>query len=285
MRQIKITNKITTRTVELDRYFEEIKKYEMLSAEEEFEIAMLYQETKDQKLKDKLINANLRFVVSVAKQYQKSGISLIDLIAIGNEGLIISVEKFDPSRGFKLISYSVWWIRQKILQYIEQSKTIKLPSNINKYINTINNYRNKYLQKHEMEPNIIDIQDEFPEIPYSAIKNIMHSNFNSINSLDKEVKEGTNVTLLDVLEGFDVNDINKQDEVEHVRTTILHYIEQLGVKDKLIMTKYYGFDSEVPMSFQELADALSLTRERVRQLHEKNIKKLKAKIKSNLIKL
>ncbi len=285
MRQIKITNKITTRTVELDRYFEEIKKYEMLSAEEEFEIAMLYQETKDQKLKDKLINANLRFVVSVAKQYQKPGISLIDLIAIGNEGLIISVEKFDPSRGFKLISYSVWWIRQKILQYIEQSKTIKLPSNINKYINTINNYRNKYLQKHEIEPNIIDIQDEFPEIPYSAIKNIMHSNFNSINSLDKEVKEGTNVTLLDVLEGFDVNDINKQDEVEHVRTTILHYIEQLGVKDKLIMTKYYGFDSEVPMSFQELADALSLTRERVRQLHEKNIKKLKAKIKSNLIKL
>lgn len=282
MRQLKITKSITNRESDsLDKYLQEIGHEELISVEEEVELAQRIKKG-DRKALEKLTKANLRFVVSVAKQYQNQGLSLPDLINEGNVGLIKAAEKFDETRGFKFISYAVWWIRQSILQAIaEQSRIVRLPLNQVGSVNKINKILNKFEQEHERRPSIDEIADNV-DIPHEKIEEAMKVNSRHV-SVDAPFAEGEDNSLLDVLPNNDSPMADKKLVMESLREEINRALQTLNERERNIIEAFFGINQQ-EMTLEEIGDKYGLTRERVRQIKEKAIRRLRHNTKNKLLK-
>lgn len=282
MRQLKITKSITNRESDsLDKYLQEIGHEELISVEEEVELAQRIKK-RDRKALEKLTRANLRFVVSVAKQYQNQGLSLPDLINEGNVGLIKAAEKFDETRGFKFISYAVWWIRQSILQAIaEQSRIVRLPLNQVGSVNKINRVLNKFEQEHERRPSIDEIADNV-DIPHEKIEEAMKVNSRHV-SVDAPFAEGEDNSLLDVLPNNDSPMADKKLVMESLREEINRALQTLNERERNIIEAFFGINQQ-EMTLEEIGDKYGLTRERVRQIKEKAIRRLRHNTKNKLLK-
>jgi len=283
MRQLKITKQVTNRdTLSLDKYLHEIGKVDLLTGEEEVELAKLIKKG-DREALDKLIKANLRFVVSVAKQYQNQGLSLPDLINEGNLGLIKAAERFDETRGFKFISYAVWWIRQSILQALaEQSRIVRLPLNKIGSINKINKAINKLEQEYQREPTI----DELAEMVESKPDLIEYAmNFSNVHiSLDAPLHDEEMNNMYDVLLNEDSPSPDSELIDNSLRKEIERSLSTLGEREADILRYYFGLNRYPPHTLEEIGDEFGLTRERVRQIKEKAIKKLKNHYRNRLLK-
>lgn len=282
MRQLKITKSITNRESDsLDKYLQEIGHEELISVEEEVELAQRIKKG-DRKALEKLTRANLRFVVSVAKQYQNQGLSLPDLINEGNVGLIKAAEKFDETRGFKFISYAVWWIRQSILQAIaEQSRIVRLPLNQVGSVNKINRVLNKFEQEHERRPSIDEIADKV-DIPHEKIEEAMKVNSRHV-SVDAPFAEGEDNSLLDVLPNNDSPMADRKLVLESLREEINRALQTLNERERNIIEAFFGINQQ-EMTLEEIGDRYGLTRERVRQIKEKAIRRLRHNTKNKLLK-
>lgn len=282
MRQLKITKSITNReSASLDKYLQEIGREELVSPEEEVELAQRIRKG-DQKALEKLTKANLRFVVSVAKQYQNQGLSLPDLINEGNVGLIKAAEKFDETRGFKFISYAVWWIRQSILQAIaEQSRIVRLPLNQVGSVNKINRELNKFEQEHERRPSVDEIADRI-DLPEEKIEEAMKANNRHV-SMDAPFVDGEDNSLLDVLADNNMPMADKALVQESLRKEIDRAIELLNDREQKVVRAFFGIGSP-EMTLEEIGDKYNLTRERVRQIKEKAIRRLRHNTKNKLLK-
>lgn len=282
MRQLKITKSITNRESDsLDKYLQEIGHEELISVEEEVELAQRIKKG-DRKALEKLTKANLRFVVSVAKQYQNQGLSLPDLINEGNVGLIKAAEKFDETRGFKFISYAVWWIRQSILQAIaEQSRIVRLPLNQVGSVNKINRALNKFEQENERRPSIDEIADKV-DIPHDKIEEAMKVNSRHA-SVDAPFAEGEDNSLLDVLPNNDSPMADKTLVLESLREEINRALQTLNERERNIIEAFFGIN-QPEMTLEEIGDKYGLTRERVRQIKEKAIRRLRHNTKNKLLK-
>ena len=282
MRQLKITKSITNRESDsLDKYLQEIGHEELISVEEEVELAQRIKKG-DRKALEKLTKANLRFVVSVAKQYQNQGLSLPDLINEGNVGLIKAAEKFDETRGFKFISYAVWWIRQSILQAIaEQSRIVRLPLNQVGSVNKINRALNKFEQENERRPSIDEIADKV-DIPHDKIDDTIKFNSRHV-SVDAPFAEGEDNSLLDVLPNNDSPMADKTLVLESLREEINRALQTLNERERNIIEAFFGIN-QPEMTLEEIGDKYGLTRERVRQIKEKAIRRLRHNTKNKLLK-
>lgn len=282
MRQLKITKSITNRESDsLDKYLQEIGHEELISVEEEVELAQRIKQG-DRKALEKLTKANLRFVVSVAKQYQNQGLSLPDLINEGNVGLIKAAEKFDETRGFKFISYAVWWIRQSILQAIaEQSRIVRLPLNQVGSVNKINRVLNKFEQEHERRPSIDEIADNV-DIPQDKIEEAMKVSSRHV-SVDAPFADGEDNSLLDVLPNNDSPMADKKLVLESLREEINRALQTLNERERNIIEAFFGIN-QPEMTLEEIGDKYGLTRERVRQIKEKAIRHLRHSTKNKLLK-
>ncbi len=282
MRQLKITKSITNRESDsLDKYLQEIGHEELISVEEEVELAQRIKKG-DRKALEKLTKANLRFVVSVAKQYQNQGLSLPDLINEGNLGLIKAAEKFDETRGFKFISYAVWWIRQSILQAIaEQSRIVRLPLNQVGSVNKINRVLNKFEQEHERRPSIDEIADNV-DIPQEKIEEAMKVNSRHV-SVDAPFADGEDNSLLDVLPNNDSPMADKKLVLESLREEINRALQTLNERERNIIEAFFGIN-QPEMTLEEIGDKYGLTRERVRQIKEKAIRRLRHNTQNKLLK-
>jgi RNA polymerase primary sigma factor len=282
MRQLKITKSITNRESEaLDKYLQEIGKEEMISVEEEVELAQRIRKG-DAKALERLTKANLRFVVSVAKQYQNQGLSLPDLINEGNMGLIKAAEKFDETRGFKFISYAVWWIRQSILQAIaEQSRIVRLPLNQVGSVNKINKILNKFEQENERRPSLEEISEAI-DLPEDKIDEAMSINGRHV-SVDAPFVEGEDNSLLDVLVNDDAPMADRTLVVESLKSEINNALKTLNERERNIIEAFYGINSP-EMTLEEIGTKFGLTRERVRQIREKAIRRLRACTKNHILK-
>ena len=282
MRQLKITKSITNReSASLDKYLQEIGHEELLSVEEEVELAQRIRKG-DRKALEKLTKANLRFVVSVAKQYQNQGLSLPDLINEGNLGLIKAAEKFDETRGFKFISYAVWWIRQSILQAIaEQSRFIKLPLNQVGNVNKITRALNKFEQENERRPSVNEIA-ESTNLPEDKIADAMTANTRYV-SVDAPFIDGEDNSLLDILANNDSpmadNELVKQSLHEEINRAL----QILGERERNIIEAFFGIN-QPEMTLEEIGNKYGLTRERVRQIKEKAIRRLRSHTKNKMLK-
>ena len=282
MRQLKIAKSITNRESEaLDKYLQEIGIEEMISVEEEVELAQRIRKG-DEKALERLTKANLRFVVSVAKQYQNQGLSLPDLINEGNMGLIKAAEKFDETRGFKFISYAVWWIRQSILQAIaEQSRIVRLPLNQVGSVNKINKILNKFEQENERRPSLEEIS-EVIDLPEDKIDEAMSINGRHV-SVDAPFVEGEDNSLLDVLVNDDAPMADRTLVVESLKSEINNALKTLNERERNIIEAFYGINSP-EMTLEEIGTKFGLTRERVRQIREKAIRRLRACTKNHILK-
>lgn len=282
MRQLKITKSITNRESDsLDKYLQEIGHEELISVEEEVELAQRIKKG-DRKALEKLTKANLRFVVSVAKQYQNQGLSLPDLINEGNVGLIKAAEKFDETRGFKFISYAVWWIRQSILQAIaEQSRIVRLPLNQVGSVNKINRILNKFEQEHERRPSIDEIADNV-DIPHDKIEEAMKVNSRHV-SVDAPFADGEDNSLLDVLPNNDSPMADRKLVLESLREEINRALQTLNKRERNIIEAFFGINQQ-EMTLEEIGDKYGLTRERVRQIKEKAIRRLRHNTQNKLLK-
>lgn len=280
MRQLKIHNQITNReSASLERYLQEISHEELLTPEEEVELAAKIRNG-DRRALDRLTRANLRFVVSVAKQYQNQGLSLPDLINEGNMGLIKAAEKFDETRGFKFISYAVWWIRQSILQAIaEQSRIVRLPLNQVGQVNRINKIRAEFEQNNERRPNINEIADEI-NIPEEKIKEAMNATSKHL-SVDAPFSDSEANTLLDVLPDNSPNTDNEL-VLESLREEIRRALTLLKERERNVIKAFYGID-EPESTLEEIGTRYNLTRERVRQIREKGIRRLRSATQNKLL--
>ena len=283
MRQLKITKQVTNReTASLDKYLQEIGKVELITAEEEVELARRIKNG-DKEALEKLTKANLRFVVSVSKQYQNQGLSLPDLINEGNLGLIKAAQRFDETRGFKFISYAVWWIRQSILQALaEQSRIVRLPLNKIGSINKINKAYAKLEQEHEREPDAQEIA-EMLDIPESEVKESIRNSGRHI-SMDAPLIQDEENTLYDVLRSDETNTPEKELMVESLRKEIDRAISTLTPREADVVRLYFGLNSKHPMTLEEIGEKFDLTRERVRQIKEKAIRRLKHTSRSKILK-
>jgi RNA polymerase primary sigma factor len=283
MRQLKITKQVTNReTASLDKYLQEIGKVELITAEEEVELARRIK-AGDKDALEKLTKANLRFVVSVSKQYQNQGLSLPDLINEGNLGLIKAAQRFDETRGFKFISYAVWWIRQSILQALaEQSRIVRLPLNKIGSINKINKAYARLEQQNEREPDSHEIA-EMLDIPESEVKESIRNSGRHI-SMDAPLIQDEENTLYDVLRGDDTNTPEKELMVESLRKEIDRAISTLTSREADVVRLYFGLNSKHPMTLEEIGEKFDLTRERVRQIKEKAIRRLKHTSRSKILK-
>ena len=270
MRQLKITKSITNReSASLDKYLQEIGHEEMISIEEEVELAQQIRKG-DRKALERLTKANLRFVVSVAKQYQNQGLSLADLINEGNFGLIKAAEKFDETRGFKFISYAVWWIRQSILQAIaEQSRIIRLPLNQVSSVNKINKVLNKFEQENERRPSIDEIAQD-TDIPEEKIIEAFKVNTHHI-SVDAPFHDDDESSLLDVIPNDAIPSTDKSLVEESLRAEIGRVLDILEDREKKVIEAYFGINQR-EMTLEEIGSKYGLTRERVRQIKEKAIR-------------
>ncbi|MGN1376455.1 MAG: RNA polymerase sigma factor RpoD/SigA [Prevotella sp.] len=282
MRQLKITKSITNRESDsLDKYLQEIGHEELVSVEEEVELAQRIRKG-DRKALEKLTRANLRFVVSVAKQYQNQGLSLPDLINEGNVGLIKAAEKFDETRGFKFISYAVWWIRQSILQAIaEQSRIVRLPLNQVGSVNKINRILNKFEQENERRPSVDEIAEKV-DLPQDKIEEAMKVNNRHV-SMDAPFSEGEESSLLDILPNNDSPMADKTLVLESLREEINRALQTLNSRERYIIEAFFGIN-QPEMTLEEIGDKYGLTRERVRQIKEKAIRRLRQNTKNKLLK-
>ncbi|MBD8971795.1 MAG: RNA polymerase sigma factor RpoD/SigA [Prevotella sp.] len=282
MRQLKISKSITNReSASLDKYLQEIGHEELLSVDEEVELAQKIRKG-DRRALERLTRANLRFVVSVAKQYQNQGLSLPDLINEGNVGLIKAAEKFDETRGFKFISYAVWWIRQSILQAIaEQSRIVRLPLNQVGSVNKINRELNKFEQEHERRPSVDEIADRI-DLPEDKIEEAMKVNNRHV-SMDAPFVDGEDNSLLDVLADNDMPMADKALVQESLRKEIDRAIELLNDREQKVVRAFFGIGSP-EMTLEEIGEKYNLTRERVRQIKEKAIRRLRHNTKNKLLK-
>jgi RNA polymerase primary sigma factor len=283
MRQLKIIKQVTNRdTASLDKYLHEIGKVDLITAEEEVELAKKIREG-DQKALEKLVKANLRFVVSVSKQYQNQGLTLPDLINEGNLGLIKAAKRFDETRGFKFISYAVWWIRQSILQALaEQARIVRLPLNKIGSINKINKTLAELEQKYEREPSIIEIA-EVLEVAPEDIKNALRSSGRHI-SMDAPLLEGEDGSMYEVMENPETPSPDKELLNDSLKKEIERVLSTLTQREADIIRLYYGLNGRHQYTLEEIAETFNLTRERVRQIKEKAIKRLKHNTRSKVLK-
>ena len=282
MRQLKITKSITNRESDsLDKYLQEIGHEELISVEEEVELAQRIKKG-DRKALEKLTKANLRFVVSVAKQYQNQGLSLQDLINEGNVGLIKAAEKFDETRGFKFISYAVWWIRQSILQAIaEQSRIVRLPLNQVGSVNKINKILSKFEQKNERRPSINEIAEK-TDLPEDKIEDAIKVTGRHI-SVDAPFVDGEDNSLLDLLANTDTPTVDNELVKESLRAEIADALQYLNERERNGIEAFFGIN-QMEMTLEEIGDKYGLTRERVRQIKEKAIRRLRNNTKNKMLK-
>lgn len=282
MRQLKITKSITNRENDsLDKYLQEIGHEELLTVEEEVELAQRIRKG-DRKALEKLTKSNLRFVVSVAKQYQNQGLSLQDLINEGNVGLIKAAEKFDETRGFKFISYAVWWIRQSILQAIaEQSRIVRLPLNQVGSVNKINKVLNKFEQENERRPSINELAEKI-DLPEEKIEDAMKVTGKHI-SVDAPFIDGEESNLLDTMTSSDTPTADNELVLESLRNEIARALQFLNERERNVIEAFFGINQQ-EMTLEEIADKYSLTRERVRQIKEKAIRRLRNNTKNKMLK-
>ena len=282
MRQLKITKSITNReSASLDKYLQEIGKEELISVEEEVELAQRIKKG-DKEALEKLTKANLRFVVSVAKQYQNQGLSLPDLINEGNLGLIKAAEKFDETRGFKFISYAVWWIRQSILQALaEQSRIVRLPLNQVGSLNKIHKAFARFEQEHERTPSADELATEL-ELPKEKVTDTLRVAGRHI-SVDAPFADGEDNSLLDVLVNTDSPNADRGLINESLATEVERALEILTERERDIIRYFFGIGCS-EMTLEEIGEKFDLTRERVRQIKEKAIRKLRQSSRSNLLK-
>ena len=283
MRQLKIIKQVTNReTPSLDKYLHEIAKVELISAEEEVELARKIKNGDDKAL-DLLIKANLRFVVSVSKQYQNQGLSLPDLINEGNLGLIKAAQRFDETRGFKFISYAVWWIRQSILQALaEQSRIVRLPLNKIGYINKINRTFSELEQKFEREPSVLEIAQAL-ELAPKDVKESLKTSGRHV-SMDAPINPDEEGTLYDVLLTDNMPTPDRELLNESLRKEIERALSTLTYREANIVRLYFGLNGKHPHTLEEIGEAFNLTRERVRQIKEKAIKRLKHSTRNKILK-
>ena len=281
MRQLKITKSITNReSASLDKYLQEIGKEELISVEEEVELAQRIKKG-DKEALEKLTKANLRFVVSVAKQYQNQGLSLPDLINEGNLGLIKAAEKFDETRGFKFISYAVWWIRQSILQALaEQSRIVRLPLNQVGSLNKINKAFARFEQEHERTPSAEELANEL-ELPKEKVTDTLRVAGRHI-SVDAPFADGEDNSLLDVLVNADSPNADRGLINESLATEVDRALEILTERDRDIIRYFFGIGCS-EMTLEEIGEKFDLTRERVRQIKEKAIRKLRQSTRSSIL--
>lgn len=283
MRQLKISKQITNRESQsLDKYLQEIGKVDLLSADEEVELAKRIRDG-DQLALERLTKANLRFVVSVAKQYQNQGLSLGDLINEGNLGLIKAAQRFDETRGFKFISYAVWWIRQSILQALaEQSRIVRLPLNRVGSLNKISKTFSELEQKYEREPSPDELADIL-EITASEVVDTLKISGRHI-SMDAPFIQGEENSLLDVLENHDQDSPDSNLISDSLRREVQRALLTLTLREADVIIFYFGLNGEHSMTLEEIGEKFSLTRERVRQIKEKAIRRLRHTSRSKALK-
>ncbi|XOV91501.1 MAG: RNA polymerase sigma factor RpoD/SigA [Bacteroidota bacterium] len=283
MRQLKISKQITNRENEsLDKYFNEIGKVELISAEEEVELSKRIREG-DQVALEKLTKANLRFVVSVAKQYQNQGLSLSDLISEGNLGLIKAAQRFDETRGFKFISYAVWWIRQSILQALaEHSRIVRLPLNKIGWVSKIQKTFIELEQKFEREPTAAEMADKL-NVSVEEVIDSLRISARQV-SIDSPLKNEEDNSLLDVL--IDESGQSPDHEMirESLRKEVKSALSTLTQRETDVVTYYFGLNDSSPMTLEEIGNIFNLTRERVRQIKEKAIRRLRYTSRSKSLK-
>ena len=282
MRQLKITKSITNReSASLDKYLQEIGKEDLITVEEEVELAQRIRKG-DQRALEKLTRANLRFVVSVAKQYQNQGLSLPDLINEGNLGLIKAAEKFDETRGFKFISYAVWWIRQSILQALaEQSRIVRLPLNQVGSLNKINKAFSRFEQENERRPSPEELADSL-DLPAEKVADTLRVSGRHI-SVDAPFVEGEDNSLLDVLVNDDSPIADRTLINESLSTEVERALSTLTERERDIIKLFFGINTQ-DMTLEEIGEKFGLTRERVRQIKEKAIRRLRHSSRSKLLK-
>jgi RNA polymerase primary sigma factor len=283
MRQLKITKQVTNReTASLDKYLQEIGKVDLITAEEEVALAQKIR-AGDQFALEKLTKANLRFVVSVSKQYQNQGLSLPDLINEGNLGLIKAAQRFDETRGFKFISYAVWWIRQSILQALaEQSRIVRLPLNKIGAINKINKAFSQLEQTYEREPNPDEIADLL-EISEGEVKESLRNSGRHV-SMDAPIVQGEETNMYDVLRNDDGITPETGLLYDSLRKEIDRAISTLTPRESDVIRYYFGLNGEHALTLEEIGEKFDLTRERVRQIKEKAIRRLKHTSRSKILK-
>jgi len=284
MRQLKITKSITNRESQsLEKYLQEIGKVDLLTPEEEVDLAKKIKQG-DQRALEQLTKANLRFVVSVAKQYQNQGLSLSDLINEGNLGLIKAAQRFDETRGFKFISYAVWWIRQSILQALaEQSRIVRLPLNKVGSLNKINRAFSELEQEYERDPSAEELAKAL-EISTTEVETTLGVAARHI-SVDAPFVEGEDNSLLDVLENNKTPETDRHlDYVDSLRKEIERSLSTLTPRQADVVKLYFGIGLTHPMSLEDIGSQFDLTRERVRQIKDKAINKLRSASKSKLLK-
>ena len=282
MRQLKIAKQVTNReSKSLDKYLQDISKIDLITAEEEVELAQKIKRD-NQRALEKLVNANLRFVVSVAKQYQNQGLTLPDLINEGNFGLVKAAQRFDETRGFKFISYAVWWIRQSILQALaEQSRVVRLPLNKIGSINKIKKTFSYLEQAHERPPSAEEIAEELG-LSISEVKQSLKNAGKHI-SMDAPFAEGEDSNLYDVISASETPMPDSELVKESIREEIGRVLETLSEREADVVKLYYGIGQSSTMTLDEIGNTFDLTRERVRQIREKAIRKLRKSAKSDLI--
>lgn len=283
MRQLKIVRQVTNReTASLDKYLQEIGKVELLTAEDEVILAQKIRQGDQQSL-EKLTKSNLRFVVSVAKQYQNQGLSLPDLINEGNLGLIKAAQRFDETRGFKFITYAVWWIRQSILQALaEQSRIVRLPLNKIGSINRINKAYARLEQQYEREPNAEEVA-ALLEIQVTDVQESMRNSGRHL-SMDAPLIQDEDNTMYDVMRSDD--NITPEADLIHesLRAEINRIVATLPPREAEVIKLFFGLDGSYPMTLDEIGEKFVLTRERVRQIKEKAIRRIKQNAKSKILK-
>ena len=284
MRQLKITQQVTNReTISLEKYLQDISKLDMITADEEVELARKIK-AGDMNALEKLVRANLRFVISVSKQYQNQGLTLPDLINEGNIGLIKAAERFDETRGFKFISYAVWWIRQSILQAIaEQARIVRLPLNKIGNISKINKAFTSLEQFHEREPSVEEIADLL-DITTNEVSDFLKISGRHI-SVDAPLSDNEDSgSMLDLMSDENVlNSPDKELTNESLRNEIEGSLSTLSPREATVLKMYYGIGYKIPLTLDEIGRSLDLTRERVRQIKEKSLRRLKQTSRSNLL--
>jgi RNA polymerase primary sigma factor len=283
MRQLKITKQVTNRdTPSLDKYLQEIGRVELISPEEEVILARKIKSGDNEALR-RLVNANLRFVVSVAKQYQNQGMSLPDLINEGNLGLMKAAQRFDETRGFKFISYAVWWIRQAILQALaEQARIVRLPVNKIGSINRINRAFARLEQEYEREPSSQEIAEILEMIP-EDVKDVLKTNGRTI-SMDAPLSSEEDNNMYDVIQSNDTPSPDKNLINESLAYEIERALNTLSVREAKVLKLYFGLGMKHPFTLEEIGEELSLTRERVRQIKEKAIKRIQFTTRCRILK-
>jgi RNA polymerase primary sigma factor len=283
MRQLKITKQVTNRdTPSLDKYLQEIGKVELISPEDEVLLARRIK-SGDADALSKLVNANLRFVVSVAKQYQNQGMSLPDLINEGNLGLMKAAQRFDETRGFKFISYAVWWIRQAILQALaEQARIVRLPVNKIGSINRINRAFSRLEQEFEREPSSQEIADML-EMASDEVKDSLKTNGRTV-SMDAPISSEEDNNMYDVMQSNDTPSPDKNLINESLAYEIERALSTLSLREAKVLKLYFGISMKHPFTLEEIGEELGLTRERVRQIKEKAIKRIQYTTRCRILK-